>query len=47
VVAAFTALALASALFFVPMATSLPMSFEFLQQHIWRDSWFYPTRGVT
>ena len=47
VVVAFTALALASALFFVPMATSLPMSSEFLQLHIWRDSWFYPTRGVT
>ena len=43
VVVAFTALAVASAVFFVPMATSLPMSFEFLMQHIWLDSWFYPT----
>jgi dolichyl-phosphate-mannose-protein mannosyltransferase len=44
VVVAFTALAVAFALFFVPMATSLPMSQEFLQQHIWLDYWFYPTR---
>ncbi len=47
VVVAFTALAVASALFFVPMATSLPMNKEFLQQHVWLDSWFYPTRTVT
>jgi dolichyl-phosphate-mannose-protein mannosyltransferase len=47
VVVAFTALALASALFYVPMATSLPISPEFLQQHVWRGSWFYPTRIVT
>jgi dolichyl-phosphate-mannose--protein O-mannosyl transferase len=47
VVVSFTALALASAVFFIPMATSLPMSPEFLQQHIWRDSWFYPTGMVT
>lgn len=44
VVVAFTALAVALALFFVPMATSLPMSTEFMQQHIWLDYWFYPTR---
>jgi dolichyl-phosphate-mannose--protein O-mannosyl transferase len=47
VVVAFTALAVASAVLFVPMASGLPMSPEFLQQHIWRDSWFYPTREVT
>jgi dolichyl-phosphate-mannose-protein mannosyltransferase len=46
-VVAFTALVVASAVFFIPMATGLPMSTEFLQQHIWRDSWFYPTRTVT
>jgi dolichyl-phosphate-mannose--protein O-mannosyl transferase len=43
-VVAFTALAVAFALFFIPMATSLPISSEFLQQHIWLDYWFYPTR---
>ncbi len=47
VVVAFTALAVASAVLFVPMASGLPMSPEFLQQHIWRESWFYPTRVVT
>ena len=47
VVVAFTALAVASALFFLPMATGFPMSWEFLRQHIWLDSWFYPTRIVT
>ena len=47
VVVAFTALALAGALFFVPMATSLPVSSEFLQQHLWLDSWSYPAVGVT
>jgi dolichyl-phosphate-mannose-protein mannosyltransferase len=47
VVVAFTALAVASALFFVPMSSGVPMSQEFLQQHIWLDSWFYPTQIVT
>ena len=46
VVVAFTALAVAGALFFVPMASGLPMSPEFLQQHIWLNSWFYPTEQV-
>jgi dolichyl-phosphate-mannose-protein mannosyltransferase len=46
VVVAFTACAVASTLFFVPMATSFPMSSEFLQQHIWLDSWFYPHSQV-
>ena len=43
VVVAFTACAVASTLFFLPMATSFPMSSEFLEQHIWLDSWFYPS----
>jgi dolichyl-phosphate-mannose--protein O-mannosyl transferase len=47
VVVAYTALALAGALFFIPMATSLPMSPEFLQLHVWRISWFYPTQIAT
>jgi dolichyl-phosphate-mannose--protein O-mannosyl transferase len=47
VVVAFTALAVGFALFFIPMATGLPMSREFLQQHIWIDSWFYPRSTVT
>ena len=42
VVVAFTALAVASALFFLTMATGFPMSWEFLRQHIWLNSWFYP-----
>jgi dolichyl-phosphate-mannose-protein mannosyltransferase len=47
VVVAFTALAVAFALFFLPMVTGLPMSREFLLQHIWIDSWFYPRSTVT
>jgi dolichyl-phosphate-mannose--protein O-mannosyl transferase len=46
-VVAFTVLAVAFALFFLPMVTGLPMSREFLQQHIWIDSWFYPSSTVT
>ncbi len=46
VVVAFTALAVAFTLFFIPMATSLPMSPEFLYQHVWRDSWFYRSSEV-
>jgi dolichyl-phosphate-mannose-protein mannosyltransferase len=42
VVVAFTACAVASAIFFIPLTTSLPMSWEFLRQHVWLDSWFYP-----
>ncbi len=41
VVVAFTACAVASALFFFPMAIGLPVSWEFLEQHIWLKSWFY------
>ena len=47
VVVAFTTLALVGTLFFVPIATSLPVSLEFLQQHLWLDSWSYPALGVT
>jgi dolichyl-phosphate-mannose-protein mannosyltransferase len=47
VVVAFTALALAGTVFFVPMAAGLPMSPEFVQQHVWLDSWYYPTRIVS
>ena len=46
VVVAFTALALASTLYFVPLAAGLPMSDDVLQQHIWLDSWFYPSSEV-
>jgi dolichyl-phosphate-mannose--protein O-mannosyl transferase len=47
VVVAFTALAVAAALFFIPMATGVPMSRDFMEQHIWIDSWFYPSSTVT
>ena len=46
VVVAFTALALASTLYFVPLASGLPISNDSLQQHIWLDSWFYPSSQV-
>jgi dolichyl-phosphate-mannose-protein mannosyltransferase len=46
VVVAFTALALASTLFFVPLAAGLPISAESMQQRIWLDSWFYPSAEV-
>src|SRR5215211_1879285 len=46
VVVAFTALALASTLYFVPLATGLPISNDFLQQHIWLDSWYYQSSEV-
>ena len=46
VVVAFTALALASTLYFVPLAAGLPMSNDFLQQHIWLDSWYYQSSEV-
>jgi dolichyl-phosphate-mannose-protein mannosyltransferase len=46
VVVAFTALALASTLYFVPLASGLPISNDFLEQHIWLDSWFYPSSQV-
>jgi dolichyl-phosphate-mannose-protein mannosyltransferase len=46
VVVAFTACAVASTLFFLPMAIGWPMSSEFLEQHIWLDSWFYPDSQV-
>jgi hypothetical protein len=29
------------------MATSLPISSEFLRQHLWLDSWSYPALGIT
>ena len=45
-VVAFTACAVASTLFFLPMAIGWPMSPEFLEQHIWIDSWFYPESEV-
>ena len=42
VVVAFTALALASTVFFVPLAAGLPISAEAMEQRVWLDSWFYP-----
>jgi dolichyl-phosphate-mannose--protein O-mannosyl transferase len=47
VVVAFTALALAATLYFIPMASGFPMTREFMEQHIWIDSWFYPSSTVT
>jgi dolichyl-phosphate-mannose-protein mannosyltransferase len=41
VVVVFTVCAVAGTVFFIPMVTGFPMSQEFLQQHIWLDSWFY------
>jgi dolichyl-phosphate-mannose-protein mannosyltransferase len=46
VVVAFTACVVVGTLFFLPMATGLPMDQEFMRQHIWMDPWFYPTRTV-
>jgi dolichyl-phosphate-mannose--protein O-mannosyl transferase len=46
VVVAFTALALASTLFFVPLAAGLPIDSEALDRRVWLDSWFYPTAHV-
>ena len=46
VVVAFTALALAATLFFLPLAMGLPISSESLQRRIWMDSWFYPGAEV-
>ena len=42
VVVAFTAVALASTIFFLPLAAGLPLSDAALQQRIWLDSWYYP-----
>jgi dolichyl-phosphate-mannose-protein mannosyltransferase len=39
VVVAFTACAVATFVFFLPMATGFPMSFQGLQWRIWLDSW--------
>ena len=46
VVVAFTALALAGTLFFLPLAAGLPISSEGLELRIWMDSWFYPSAEV-
>jgi dolichyl-phosphate-mannose-protein mannosyltransferase len=46
VVVAFTALALAATLFFLPLAMGLPLSPEAMQRRIWMDSWFYPSAEV-
>jgi len=45
-VVAFTALALASTIFFIPLAAGLPISDESLQQRIWLDSWYYPSAEI-
>ena len=41
-IVAFPALALASTVFFVPLAAGLPISAEAMEQRVWLDSWFYP-----
>ena len=46
VVVAFTALALASTLFFVPLVAGLPIDSEALDRRVWLDSWFYPSANV-
>jgi dolichyl-phosphate-mannose-protein mannosyltransferase len=46
VVVAFTALALAATIFFLPLAMGLPLSPEAMQRRVWMDSWFYPTAEV-
>lgn len=46
VVVAFTALALAATIFFLPLAMGLPLSPEAMQRRIWMDSWFYPSAEV-
>ena len=46
VVVAFTALALAATLFFLPLAMGLPLSPEAMHRRVWMDSWFYPTAEV-
>jgi dolichyl-phosphate-mannose-protein mannosyltransferase len=46
VVVAATACVVAGTLFFLPIATGVPIEREFMRQHIWIDSWFYPSRTV-
>ncbi len=46
VVVAFTILALAGTLYFLPLAAGLPLSDAALQQRVWLDSWFYPSSEV-
>jgi dolichyl-phosphate-mannose-protein mannosyltransferase len=46
VVVAFTALALAATIFFLPLAMGLPLSPEAMQRRVWMDSWFYPSAEV-
>ena len=46
VVVAFTVLALAATIFFLPLAMGLPLSPEAMQRRIWMDSWFYPSAEV-
>ena len=46
VVVAFTVLALASTLYFIPLAAGLPIESAGLQQRIWIESWFYPSAKV-
>jgi dolichyl-phosphate-mannose-protein mannosyltransferase len=46
VVVAFTVLALASTLYFIPLAAGLPIDSAGLQQRVWIESWFYPSAKV-
>jgi len=46
VVVAATACVVAGTLFFLPIATGVPIEREFMRQHIWLDTWFYPSRTV-
>jgi hypothetical protein len=46
VVVAATACVVAGTLFFLPIATGVPIERAFMRQHIWIDSWFYPSRTI-
>jgi len=46
VVVGFTACALAMTLFFLPLATALPMSEDGLMRRVWTDYWFYQESPV-
>ena len=46
VVVGFAACALAMTLFFLPLATTFPISQEGLMRRVWIDYWFYPKTSV-
>jgi hypothetical protein len=46
VVVGFAACALAMTLFFLPLATTFPISQDGLMLRVWSDYWFYPGMPV-